>query len=210
MKTIQLITYYIILIYKRLLSELKELVFKIYGPILFYINNVQFKSGLQVLGIPKIVVTRKGNFKIGKNFRLNSGNKYNLIGRNQQSIFCVSGKLEIGNNCGMSSVAIVCHEKIIIGDNVMVGGNTVIYDTDFHTLDAKTRGTNSDLTLAKKKAIVLQNNVFIGAHTTILKGVTIGQNSIIGACSVISKDIPPNEIWGGNPAKFIKENKLVE
>jgi acetyltransferase-like isoleucine patch superfamily enzyme len=58
--------------------------------------------------------------------------------------------------------------------------------------------------MAKKRPVVINDNVFIGAHSTILKGVTIGKNSVIGACSVITKDIPDNEIWAGNPAKFIK------
>ena len=52
--------------------------------------------------------------------------------------------------------------------------------------------------------IYIKDNVFIGANATLLKGVTIGENAIVGACSVITKDVPANEIWAGNPAKFIK------
>ena len=59
--------------------------------------------------------------------------------------------------------------------------------------------------LLKLNNVVIEDNVFIGAHTTILKGVKIGKNSIIGSCSLVSKEIPPNEVWGGNPAKFIKK-----
>ena len=57
----------------------------------------------------------------------------------------------------------------------------------------------------KSKNVHLKKNVFIGAHSIILKGVTIGENSIIGAGSVVSKNIPPNQVWGGNPIKFIKD-----
>ena len=53
--------------------------------------------------------------------------------------------------------------------------------------------------------MIIEDNVFIGAHSTILKGVRISKNSIVGACSVVSKNIPPNEIWAGNPIKFIKK-----
>jgi acetyltransferase-like isoleucine patch superfamily enzyme len=56
----------------------------------------------------------------------------------------------------------------------------------------------------KMDSIKIGNNVFIGAHSTILKGVTIGENAIVGACSVVTKSIPANQIWGGNPARFIK------
>jgi acetyltransferase-like isoleucine patch superfamily enzyme len=62
----------------------------------------------------------------------------------------------------------------------------------------------SDKKHAVKLKVIIEDNVFIGAHSTILKGVTIGKNSVIGACSVVTKNIPPNEIWAGNPAKFIK------
>ena len=89
--------------------------------------------------------------------------------------------------------------------NVTIGGNTVIHDTDFHSLDTSARHNKlEDKKNAKWVKVTLKNNVFTGAYTTILKGVTINENSIIGACSVIAKDIPANEIWAGNPAKFIK------
>jgi len=55
-----------------------------------------------------------------------------------------------------------------------------------------------------KKPVIIEDNVFIGAHSLILKGVIIGENSIIGAGSVVTKSIPANQIWGGNPSKFIR------
>ena len=65
----------------------------------------------------------------------------------------------------------------------------------------KTRDKNE----AKKAKVTIGNNVFIGSHSTILKGVIIGDNAVVGACSLVSKDIPANEIWGGNPITFIKK-----
>ena len=58
------------------------------------------------------------------------------------------------------------------------------------------------------KPVVLEDNVWVGMESLIMKGVTIGKNSIIGAHSVVTKNVPPNELWAGNPARFIK--KLTE
>ena len=130
----------------------------------------------------------------------------NPIGRQQPCIFFVDkgATLHIGKNVGISATAIVAHQSITIGDNVKIGGGVCIYDTDFHSLDPRIRISNKDRQNAKKKPVVINDNVFIGAHSTILKGVTIGNNAIIGACSVVTKDIPDNEVWAGNPARFIK------
>ena len=56
-----------------------------------------------------------------------------------------------------------------------------------------------------KAPVVIKDNAFIGAKVIVLKGVTIGENSIIGAGSVVTRSVPDNEIWAGNPAKFIRK-----
>lgn len=175
---------------------------------LFSIHSVKISKGLQTSGIPVVNVHHNSSFYIGLNFRLNNNYAGNLIGRQQPCIFIVKpqAKLEIGNNVGMSSTAIICWNQISIGNNVRIGGNTVIYDTDFHSLDPIDRtNSNEDLSKVSTSPVCIGDNVFIGAHVTILKGVMIGENSIIGACSVVTKSIPPNEIWGGNPAKLIRK-----
>ncbi|OYX86360.1 MAG: transferase [Flavobacteriales bacterium 32-34-25] len=189
--------------------KMKRLVINpIYNPIakiMLYLNGATFQKGLKVAGILKIDITRRGKLKIGTNLQINSGANFNVIGRQQKTTFWVEGELIIGDNVGMSATAIICNHQIIIGNNVTIGGNTVIYDTDFHNLDPIIRKDKSiDKQTAIKLPVLIEDNVFIGAHTTILKGVTIGKNSIIGACSVVTKNIPSNEIWAGNPAKSIK------
>jgi acetyltransferase-like isoleucine patch superfamily enzyme len=170
-------------------------------------NGVIIGENLISKGIPIIDVWDGGVFILGNNFSMNNGNRYNLIGRQQKCIFVVqnTAKLIIGNNVGISSTAIYCTLEITIGNNVKIGGNTVIYDTDFHSLDHQCRtNPNCDSLNTKKEKVTIGNDVFIGAHTTILKGISIGDNSIIGASSLVSKNIPKDEIWGGNPAKFIR------
>ena len=79
-----------------------------------------------------------------------------------------------------------------------------IFDTDFHALNPIIRNSKNDIKNRIEKPVIIKDNAFIGAHSIILKGVTIGENSIIGAGSVVTKSIPDNQIWAGNPAKFIR------
>jgi acetyltransferase-like isoleucine patch superfamily enzyme len=179
-----------------------------YTKFLLSIFKVQYGKGLIARGLPILDIHASGQLQIGENLAMNGGRDFNRIGRQQRCLLLVArnAKLKIGNNVGISSSAIVCYHEISIGDNVKIGGNTVIYDTDFHSLDADTRLDKSlDHKSAVSKPVIIGKNVFIGAHTTILKGVEIGENSIIAACSVITKDIDKNEIWGGNPAKLIRK-----
>lgn len=174
--------------------------------IILYCNNIHFGK-FRTNGIPYVSVARGGSCVIGDNLRINNGNLGNPIGRPQRCIFFVDrgASLTIGKNVGMSSTAIITHDRIDIGNNVKIGGGVCIYDTDFHSLDPiKRMNIKEDRSEINKRNVIIGNNVFIGAHSTILKGVTIGENSIIGACSVVTKNVPSNEIWGGNPARFIK------
>ena len=174
---------------------------------IFKLNGVSFYYDFVAKGRPIVNINLKGNCTLGKKIIINSGKYANMIGRHQPCYFIVGpgAKLIIGDNVGISSTAIVCHDSIIIGDNVKIGGNTVIYDTDFHSLNNNKRNTiPEDFTDVKIQPVIIGRNVFIGAHSIILKGVIIGENSIVGAGSVVSKDIPKDQIWGGNPAKFIK------
>ena len=111
----------------------------------------------------------------------------------------------MGNNVSMISYRLWIYEGLTIGNNVKIGGGTCIYTTDFHSLDAKIRCSSEDMHHRKCAPVSIHDNVFIGAHSIILKGVTIGENSIIGAGSVVTKSVPANQIWAGNPAKFIRE-----
>lgn len=177
--------------------------------ILFYINNIKFKS-IKSNGIPHVQIDRNSKCEIGSGFRMNNGIKNNTIGCYQKCTIRVSknAALSIGNNVGISQSALICHYKIIIEDNVKIGGGCYIYDTDFHSIYPEDRlNRENDIKNRKCSSILIKNNAFIGAHSIILKGVTIGENAIIGAGSVVAKDIPENEIWAGNPIMFIKKIK---
>ena len=109
----------------------------------------------------------------------------------------------------MSGTTVVCTKEIEIGNYVKIGGNVCIYDTDFHSMDFFSRisafKNQEPDEEAKKATVLIKNGAWIGGHCIILKGITIGSRSIIGAGSVVSTNIPDNEIWAGNPIKFIKK-----
>ncbi|MCE6991386.1 acyltransferase [Dyadobacter sp. CY323] len=144
---------------------------------------------------------------------MNNSLRSNPIGCAQPCIFFVDrgASLIIGDHVGISQTALICHIGITIGDYVKIGGGVCIYDTDFHSLDPELRRNPAlDFKQKIKKPIIIKDNAFIGAHSTILKGVTIGKNSVIGSGSMVTKSIPDNEIWAGNPAKFVRKINLTD
>ena len=103
--------------------------------------------------------------------------------------------LFIGNNCSF-----VDGGGITIGDNVLIAPRVVIA-TATHPLDPKLRNAK----IVKCSPVVIEDNVWIGANATILGGVTIGKNSVVGAGSVVTKDIPENSLALGSPCKVVKK-----
>lgn len=91
-------------------------------------------------------------------------------------------------------------DKIIIGDKCNIANNVVIVDHDHAIIDGSP--SSSEYTI---QPVYIGNRVWIGANVTILKGVTIGDDSVIAAGAVVNSDIPSQEIWGGVPAKKIKD-----
>lgn len=165
--------------------------------------HVQKKRGLKVNG--RMYISGTG-ICIGENVRINSCLKANPVGGDCRTILRTSGdgELIIGDNTGLSNVTIVAYQSVRIGENVLLGGSCKIYDTDFHSLDLQTR-ISKPLEGVAVQPVVIEDGAFVGAHAIILKGVTIGKGSIVGAGSVVTKSIPEGEIWGGNPAKFIRK-----
>lgn len=147
---------------------------------------------------------QKQGIIIGDNVSINSCLKLNPIGSNERTFLFAKGdgKISIGDNCGISNSVIFATKSIQICDNVLIGGNVKIYDTGFHFVDYNRR-INEDG--SKTAEVIIKEGAFIGAHSIILKGVTIGERSVIGAGSVVTKDIPSDELWSGNPVAFIRK-----
>ena len=103
----------------------------------------------------------------------------------------------------MTGGSLVCDERITIGDRVWVGANTIIADTDFHPLDPQRRRESPLAALTAP--IHIADDVFIGMNALILKGLHIGEEAVVGAGAVVTRDVPPRAIVAGNPATIIGE-----
>ena len=115
-----------------------------------------------------------------------------------------NGEIICGSNVGISNscIRVVC--KCVIEDDVNIGGDCKIYDSDMHSINYTQRMQLPDVNV-QEAPIIIKRGAWIGAHSIILKGVTIGERSVVGAGSVVTKSIPNDELWAGNPARFIKK-----
>lgn len=110
-----------------------------------------------------------------------------------------NGEIKIGKYCLITpGVRIMAAESIIIGNACMIAHGVYISDADWHGIYDRAEPVGNT------KPVILKDNVWIGDSAIICKGVTIGKNSIIGAGAVVTKNVPPNSIFAGNPAKLVK------
>ena len=144
-----------------------------------------------LVGRPKI--TNQGKMTFGDHVQLVS---------NVATLELVSlpgGHLEIGSrvliNYGSS---IVASNHVKIGDHVLIGTHVMVMDCDFHRVEDKEWDTNGE-------PIILEDRAWLGNRSIILKGVTIGHDSVVAAGSVVTKDVPPRTVVAGNPARVVRQ-----
>lgn len=174
--------------------------------LIYRLRGVKFGGEFKTKGFPIIVNVKGSEISFGDKVSINSSLLSNLIGLYQRTIIVTrtpEAKIAIGDNVGMSGVTIYARESIKIGNNTRIGANTKIMDNDFHPVDPEMRLKSSNTNMAVKP-VEIGENVFIGCNALILKGTTIGDNTTIGAGSVVSGQIPANCVAAGNPAKVIK------
>lgn len=145
----------------------------------------------------------EGEFCFGESLIISS---YGVdVVENSHITVCKNATLSFGDYSGISSSSIYCAEKVEIGNYVNIGAGCFIMDTNFHSTNWRHRiDRNLDIANARTAPVKIDDFVFVGARSIICKGVHIGEHSIISAGSVVVKDVPPNQVWGGNPAAFIK------
>ena len=178
------------LIHKNISTPLTRIKANLFG--------IKLDRGCIFVGNTRLYRRPGSGIKIGQNCEFRSISDSNLIGINHKCIIAThqtGAEIRIGNNCGFSGTVIGAFIEINIGNNVRCGANTLITDGDWHSDDPRT---------GQPKPVFIGDNVWLGINVVVLKGVSIGKNSIIGANSVVTRDIPENTIAGGNPCRILK------
>ena len=174
-------------------------------------KNICLKGNIIIRGIPILNTHEESYINIGKNVMLNSQNRgyhinmhspIKLMADRKGSTIC------IGDNSRIHGTCIHAYTSITIGKNCLIAANCQILDGNGHDLsfpDVENRIN----TKGSARPIIIQDNVWIGANSIILSGVSIGYGSVISANSVVTNDIPPMVIAGGNPVKILKSYKIA-
>ena len=174
-------------------------------------HGVETEYGFVTLyGLPIINKAPDSHIIIGKDVTLVSDSKYNLAGINHPCILSTTRPksiLKIGEGSGLSGVTISCANQIKLKSGVGIGVNVCIYDHDFHGIEPYNRCSSK---YVKSSPIIIEEFAWIGANSTILKGVKIGKAAVVGACSVVTSCVPDLSIYAGNPAKYVKDIVVEE
>ncbi len=194
--------------YKKILSGFKAKINHYINKIDLRLSGVSCGKELDTYGRLILDIYPKSNVRIGNSVSLISDRKRctasTLYSSTKMKTFSESSEIIIGNNVGLNGTSITCRsKKIEIGDGTIIAGNVIIMDSNFHnpwppTSRLDFSGSQDD------KDVIIGEYCWIGLNCIILKGVTIGSNSVIGAGSVVVHDIPPNSMAAGNPAKVLK------
>lgn len=168
------------------------------------IKGVALGRGCTATGVPYFYRVPNTQITLGDDCKLLSSFRSNNIGSMVRCRICTitpQGSIHIGQRVGLSATTIASHIGVTIGDDTQIGAGTVITDSDWHDTSADVTARHSRD--GKSAPVVIGRNVFIGTRCLILKGVTIGDNAVIGAGSVVTHNIPDNAIAAGNPCRVL-------
>lgn len=169
-----------------------------------WLKRLRWDSGWRLFGLPLVQCHRRGQLAIGKRFTACSDPRCNVLGVFQRVTLKVGrdAVLIIGDDVGVSGCTVSSQNSIRIGSRVLLGSGCMITDSDAHPLHPWDRQHDQSKTVSKP--IVIEDDVFVGARALILKGVHIGQGSVVGAGAVVTRDVPAMVVVAGNPAVVVK------
>lgn len=173
-----------------------------------WLHGIKPDASWRFYGMPHVRIRGRNSFiRIGKRFSAVSKMSKNAVGIIQPVMLKVlddNARIVIGDDVGISGCSISACESITIGNHVLVGSGAIIVDSDFHPLDPEARRRGGS---GRTRPVVIEDDVFIGARAIVLKGVTIGRGSIVGAGAVVARSIPAYSIAVGNPARVVGDSR---
>lgn len=170
-------------------------------------RGVAFGSGVVVLGRPIVSCIKSTVISIGDRSVLISLPNSTALGVPHPVILRTllpEAEIRIGHDCGLSGAVICATTSVVIGDRCLVGSGAIIADTDFHPTSSIPRRYAPVPSPKSSDAVLVGDDVFIGARSVVLKGVRIGSRSVIGAGSVVTSSIPADCVAAGVPARVVK------
>jgi acetyltransferase-like isoleucine patch superfamily enzyme len=170
--------------------------------------GVELGKDVRFYGMPIVRMTKGSNIRIGDRVVLCSDSRFTDLGVNHPVVLRTlheDAQIVIGNDSGISGGSICAAISVELGNECLLGANVTIADTDFHAIKPVGRRFNGNSQDIGAAAVRVEDNVFIGTGAIVLKGVTIGRNSVIGAMSVVNKKVDANVIAAGTPARLIRE-----
>jgi acetyltransferase-like isoleucine patch superfamily enzyme len=178
----------------------------------FYLKSLGVDTQIgfvTLIGKPIIQKHPNSIIRIEKGVTLVSNSGGNIAGINHPVILATlheNAIIHLGKDCGLSGASICSASSITIGEYAGIGANVSVYDTDFHSVNPYERKYDASKFLTKP--IIIDDFAWIGGNSIVLKGVHIGKGGVVGAGSVVTKNIPELTIFAGNPAKFIKKIEI--
>gem|GEM_PF-1100017 len=171
----------------------------------FRLTGVSAGPDWKVFGVP--VITRKPGsvVTLGSGVVLVSRPEATALGISHRVILRAGpeARLVIGDNVGLSGSTICAVTSVTIGNRVLLGPDVIVTDSDGHSIAAEGRRSAGFPAGEESNAVVIGDDVFVGARTMVMKGAHIGAGSVIGAGSLVLGTIPPNSIAVGSPAKVV-------
>lgn len=170
--------------------------------LIYRLKGVRIGRRSFISGFPYIRICKGGSIVVGDDVTIHSKKRYNTLISEPVTLSVIEpgGKIELHEHCGMSGCKIVCSKHISIGRYTIIGPDTVIYDCKPHDYHPET-GWFKHYT-GGGAPVIIGERCYIGMRCIILKGVTIGNNCVISAGSVITRDVPPGHLAQGNPAVY--------
>lgn len=161
--------------------------------------------GLRIERMPYI--RGNGEIRIGRQVYLSGKIGIGLSGRSPTVVptLVIGDETFVGHECSFN-----LRHGIYIGRQCLLAGGIIIQDNDGHPIDAAARRAGEPAPESTVAIVTIADGVWVGRRAMILKGVTVGENAIVGACSVVLHDVPANTIVAGNPARVIRTLELPE